>query len=327
MTDTLLMRDDLQDTGSAPSHGSYYRSPDVISHPQVTDPQTYFADNYSSNPNQPVQLGSQINPIYVRAKNIGTSTLPQWYVHVYRARSSLFVNTNEWSGNPLQTISGTSYVTMNPASPNSIVVGNDYFVLSGLSSDLFCLIGIASSTTTPTIPPPFSSYSNYVDWVKQNPNVCGNNLTVVRDYPDRQYERTDSFDNPEDHEVGALFWTKVIGNPPAGLTFGVQCDPLNINAHENVDHSKDLTTSAVVPANFPSTNYMTWGSLPTGTSQWPSGLTIRTEYHVTRDPGDEIAAPYAQSWEQLPIKPIDMPGLPEGGYLILVGTCTTEFIG
>lgn len=39
MTEQILLRDNLSDTGTVPSRGTCYSSPDLIAHEQVADPQ------------------------------------------------------------------------------------------------------------------------------------------------------------------------------------------------------------------------------------------------------------------------------------------------
>lgn len=322
--DGLLMRDSLADTGVVPSPGYYYHSPDVIAHAQVADPQTFFAGNYSSNPNQPIQGGSRLNLIYVRAKNLSTAAKSGWFIHAYRANSSLFMTPSIWLGNKLSTASGNDYVTIGTVQPNQVIVGNDNFVLDAIANNLYCLIGVVSATNTPSIPASFSTYSAYVDWVHQNQNVCGNNLTLVRDYPNRSYERNDSFSNPESSAVPVLI--KVVASGLAGATtFGLQCAPLNINANQTVSVSNTLTGSGMAPAGFSGT-VTTWGTLPTGESQWPVGARLDTTVYVGRDADDELAAKYAEDNSKLGVNFDEHKLFSPEGVLIRVGDVATEIV-
>jgi hypothetical protein len=134
----LLMRDTVDDTGVVPSPGYPYHSPDVICHAQVANPQTYFVDNYNLDPNQPVQLGEQVNFIYVPAKNLASTVQANWYIHVYRSTASLFMTPSIWKNAPLNTQSGNSYVTLGSLQPNQVGVGNTNFLLSGPTISAKC---------------------------------------------------------------------------------------------------------------------------------------------------------------------------------------------
>lgn len=322
--DGLLMRDSTTDTGVVPSPGYPYYSPDVIAHAQVADPQTFFVSNYSTNPNQPVQLGSHINLIYVRTKNLSTTVKSGWFIHVYRASSSLFMTPSIWLGNKLTTASGNDYVTLGAAQPNQVIVGNDNFILDAITSNLFCLIGVASATQTPSIPASFSSYTAYVDWVRQNQNVCGNNLTLLRSYPNRSYERTDSFSNPESDSVPVLIKVTASGLS-GGTTFGLQCAPLKINVSQTVSQGDTLTGSGMAPPHFSGT-VTTFGTLPSGETKWPVGARLDTTVYVGREASDELAAKYAEDTSKLGIDFDEHELFSPEGVLIRVGDVATEFV-
>lgn len=322
--DGILMRDTIGDDGTVPSPGYPYSSPDMICYQQVANPKTFFAGNYGTDPNQPVQLGSALNFLYVRGKNLSSTPLTGWRVFVYRASSSLFMNTNIWRNNPLSTASGAGYVIFDTVQPGAVVVGDDNFLLSGLANNLFCLVGIASSTPAPVIPAPFTNYSDYVLWVRQNQNVCGRNLTVARSFANRQYERLDSFSNPETQSVPTLFVVKVTGSLPAGTTFGITCAPLGVDASWNISQGTRQTASGFCPAGFNGT-VTTWASLPSGGSSWPPGAQVSTTTYVGRDANDP-AARYATSFRRLRLHRRSVTGLAPQGVLVQVGNCATLFV-
>jgi hypothetical protein len=233
------------------------------------------------------------------------------------------MNPSIWKDNKLKTAGGQSYVTLDSVQPDQIVVANDYLILDGLSSNLFCVVGITSSSTDPALPPDFSTYSAFVNWIHQNQNICVRNLCLCRSFPDRQYERLDFFENPEDHDVLVAIKVSATDNLPSGTTFGVQCDPMGINKSQTVDQGRILTASGMCPEGFQG-NVLTYGSLPSG-STWPSGGGLLTEIYVGREEND-IAAQYAVDWDSFPIKPHELTGLSSNGILIRVGDCSTEFI-
>lgn len=318
----LFMRDSISDDGTVPSPGYIYSSPDIICHEQVADPQAFFKDNYNSDPNQPVQYGSAVNFIYSRVKNLSTDS-KAGYINVYRSKSSLFMKPSIWKNNRLQTINGTPYLTLNSINPNQIGVGNDPFVLSALKNNLFCVVGIVSSEQEPALPDDFSTYSDFVLWIRNNQNICVRNLSLARDYPARNYERLDSFSNPEDIAVPTLFKLTAT-NLPRGTSFGVKCAPLNINKSQNVDQGTIFTDSGMCPANFDGT-VTTFATLPSGTTVWPDNARLEIEVYVGLEENDP-AIIYAESWELFVIKPHEMKGLKQNGSLVRIGSCATQFI-
>lgn len=321
--DGMLMRDTLSDNGSVPSPGYPYYSPDMICHAQVANPSSFFTANYASDPNEAVQLGSALNPIYVRGKNLSDNPLSGWNVFLYRASSSLFLNPSIWIRNQVTTASGSTFVSLPTTQPQQIAVGGDCFMLSGLANNLFCLIGVATAGTSPSIPASFANYDAYIAWVRQNQNVCGRNLTTARSFPNRQYERLDSFSNPSGDVVPTLFQTSLTGTLPAGSTFGITCAPLGIATNWNVSQGPIQTASGRTPANFSGT-VTTWASLPAGTNVWPPGARLDTTVYVGVD-GESPAAQYAAPPEELHIEREEAEALMPEGRLVRLGNCATVF--
>jgi hypothetical protein len=325
----FLVRDALSDTGVVPSPGYPYYSPDLICHDQVANPTAFFAANYSSDPSQKVQLGSQTNLIYVRAKNLASTTLSGWKMFVYRASGALFLNTNLWRNNRLSTSNGNAFVPLPTTPPGTVAVGtgpmpvDGVFVLSGLSSNLFCLVAIASQTDPPVIPDPFSRYEDYITWVRSNQNVSGRNLSITRDYRDRQYSRIDSFSNPGTASVPILFQIIVSGDLPAGTTFGITSAPLDVNKSWNISEGREQGHYCKAPAGFNGT-VTTWGSLPAGNSSWPNGTQIAINIYVGL-PSSSPAARYAVDFHSLRLNRGDIPGLGQSGVLVLLGSTATIF--
>ena len=319
--DGFLMRDTLQDTGTVPSPGYPYHSPDMICHSQVNDAETFFTGNYSSDPNQSVQVGSAVNYFYVRAKNLSPGPLSGYFITVYRANASLFMRPSIWKNSPLKTQAGNTYVSLDNTDSGQVAVGTDPFLLDGIASSNFCLIGIASQTQTPVIPPDFSSYSAYLSWVRQNQNICGRNLRIVRDFPNRDYEQLDEFSNPETMPVPTLFQVTIHGTLPAGTKFGLVCAPLNINSTWDVGAGPVQTDSAMTPAGFEG-NVTTWATLPSGS--WPDGTWLETVVYVGVGSRSEAAQYRETAWTQLGGV---APAVIDAGrpHLVRLGNCATRF--
>ncbi|NET39503.1 MAG: hypothetical protein F6K19_47330 [Cyanothece sp. SIO1E1] len=318
------MRDDLSDTGVIPSPGYPYNSPDIISHAQVASPKTYFKNNYNINPNQPIELGSHINFIYVRAKNLSSATKSSYYISVYRSPSSLWLTPSLWKPYKLKTQSGEDYVTLDPVNPNAIVVGNDNFILDGMATNYFCVVGVASNQKDPTLPNSFSSYSDYWNWIRNNQNICGNNLNQIRSFPNRQFERLDNFENPSDQPAPILIKLTASGPLPSGTVFGVSCAPCNISRQQTVSQGTILTASGMVPAHF-NGSVKTYAELPSN-GTWPAGATITTHLYVGQD-ADSESAQYATPHEIIGVKQRDLGEYhAKNGVLVLLGSTGTEFV-
>lgn len=320
----FLMRDTLEDDGRVPSPGYPYSSPDVISHVQVANPTAFFTGNYSSDPNQPVQAGSRLNPVYVRAKNLSSQPLNGHYISVFRAAPTLFLRPSVWKNNPLRTASGETSVAL-PATvaPGAVGVGQDVFMLDATANNLYCCVGIVSATKRVVVPADFPDYASYITWVRNNQNVCGRNLSVIRDYPNRSYEQLKSFSNPSSSEsVPTMFVVTVIGTLPSGTTFGIQCAPLGISESWNISGGKLRTASGMTPPLFNGT-VTTWALLPPNHT-WPPGARINTEAFVGQR-SDGPTAQYATPLEQLRVRRDEIPGLGDG-VLVRLGNCQTLFV-
>ncbi|MFL6111948.1 MAG: hypothetical protein ACJ786_11430 [Catenulispora sp.] len=322
--DGFLMRDTISDTGQVPSPGYPYSSPDLIAHAQVADPVTYFTSNYGSDPNQAVQLGSRLNPVYVRAKNLSEQPKSGYYISVFRANTSLFMRPSIWRNNALSTADGRTSVPL-PATvaPGAVGVGADPFLLDAVSSNLFCCVGMVSPSATPQIPTDFQNYEAYIAWVRNNRNVCCRNLNTVRSYPNRWFERVDAFSNPSQTDsVPTLFEVTLRGTLPPGSTFGLQCAPLGIATNWNIDHGPRQVTSGITPPMFDGM-VTTWAILPTNAS-WPPNTSIDTAVWVGF-PDTSPMAQYATPLSEIGVRAEEVEGL-GNGILVRLGNCQTLFV-
>jgi len=320
--DGFLFRDSTRDTGTVPSPGYPYYSPDIIGHAQVADPATFFTGNYASDPNQPIQHGSAVNYVYVRAKNLSGTTKNGYYVTVYRSNPSLFMNTNVWKNDPLKTQDGKAFVSLPTTATDQVAVGTAPFLLDATTSNRFCVIGMVTPTSTPGIPAPFTTYDAYITWQRTNQNICGRNLHLAYDFPTRNYEQLDEFSNPETVAVPSLFQVTIHGTLPANSTFGLTCVPLGLSTSWNVNAGNVQTASAMTPASF-NGNVTTWATLSGGT--WPSDTWIETIVYVGVSETAESSIYAEQEWAQLGGR---VPETLDAGRprLVRVGNCATRFV-
>lgn len=318
--DGFLMRDSLTDRGEAHAGDHPYYSPDVIAHDQVENPQGYFTGNYDSDPNQPVELGTRLNPVYVRARNLGR-TRRAGRIAVFRSDTSLFMQADQWRNNPLRTLSGATSVTLPVLEAGSVGVGQDHFVLNAIDRDLFCCVGIAGDDPWAKIPRDFTTYGDYLMWVNGDPACCCRNFAILRSYRDRSYERLDTFSNPSPDAVPTLFTVSVSGDLPDGTRFGLQCEPLGMDcAWPTAQGNRLQKVPTSTPGDF-SGHVTTWVTLPAG-KQWPAGASVETCVLVgvrNTEPAARFRIPMAS----LGVGCADIEGMTDDHSLVRLGNCLT----
>lgn len=128
--------------------------------------------------NQQVSSGSKTNFVYTRVKSLDSSP-QEGYLRLYRAGVSLFMTPSVWRGNAMKTPAGDPFVKVSATSKGDVAVGVTPFVLDATASNRFCLVGIANTDRTETVPEDFRTYDEFVVWVHQNPGVCVRNLNVI----------------------------------------------------------------------------------------------------------------------------------------------------
>lgn len=324
---SFLFRESLLDVGIIPTSHSLYSSPDIICHKLVDNPNDFFSKNYNQDVSERVKLGSNLNFMYARVKNISTDNTPViGYVNIYRAASSLFMQPSLWKNNLLPTVGGNRSLMVHSVQPGEIVTGNDIFRLSGLDSDIFCLVGIVSDSPTPTVPESdFKSYNDYIIWIRNNQAVCARNLSTLSTTK-RHYESLHDISNPEDEEREVFIRVKASDNLPAGTLFGVCSDTLGFQEERIINASG--RNEFVVLTHLPP-KYRTWissyASLPSGISEWPAGGTIEVGFYVTMEPQQQafrFSAP-AANFGIRNIKPMNATPMHR---LVQLGCCSTVFI-
>lgn len=215
MDNGLLIRDNLSDTGTIPSPGAIYSSPDLIIHEQVENPLEFFTSNYDKDVNQAMDIHSRINLIYVRVKNI-SSTPKVAYIHLFAANASLFLNTSEWKSNKLKTSEGLDYVQTDVIQPGEVGVGKVPFVFNALADHNYCHIGYVTDTPGDCdIPSDFHNYEEYSEWLHGNPNICMRNFALI-DGPRFLLENSCEFSNPMPSPTTGVFEIQMGGKFPAG---------------------------------------------------------------------------------------------------------------
>ncbi len=325
----LLFRESLRDTGAIPTHDSIYWSPDIICHEQVANPKTFFTGNYGQDVSQLVNLGTVNNFIYTRVKNLSTDNTPvTGYINIYRSQSSLFMQPTLWSKTPLVTAANRSCIQVSSSTPGEVLVDNDdFFLLSGLDNNLFCMMGVVSDSPTPTYPATdFVSYDDFVYWLRTNPSVCARNLSLEYNCRKLAYERLDAFSNPEQTEVKVFFDLEATGMYDKTV-FGIVCEPLGIRQEAAFDASKErneLSVVSYVPPEF-SGFVKCYAVLPAGKTEWPSEGHIRISPYTPMNPNHKSYR-FAVEPRATGINALHLRSLPPIEKLVQLGCCQSRFI-
>jgi|GEM_PF-954763 len=342
----ILIRDSQSDTGTVPSPGYPYLSPDVICVQQNTysNPAVQFgsATSYASDPNLPM-ISGQNNNFYVRGKNLGAVS-QGGNMYLYWSQASLLLTPNLWFNQPLTALINNQYqqyVALPAVAANQVTVGANPFNWTPppiSANDHFCLVAAVNTvppyTWPPAQAPSFNSYNDFVMWVRTNQNICWRNLTLVTNPDQPEWDRLDSFSNPGNAPAPLLVSAQCV-NVPVGTSVQLLCSALGINTTlATTSPNQTIYSQGVTcPAGFNGL-IETVANLPRGTSAWPSGAAILTTAYV----GMAQPAPAAQfahhfgSDEQHPsvigAKALvrTLSNAAQAGVLVEVGNTSTTYI-
>jgi hypothetical protein len=324
----IFMRDSLNDPGIIPSTGNPYYSPDIIPHTQVADPNVSFGGNkYNTDLAQNIEYG-QYNYIYARCKNLA-STAQSGSIKLYWSQTSLVMFPNTWKNQGLSLADGSSSLTINNLSPNTVGVGSQPFVWTPPTDERygFCMIGQVITTDHPNdIPTGNLTWGTFVTWVRTNPNICWRNLHIVNDLPDPQYDRLHLVSNETPDSSNMTFLTKLI-NFPIGTTIKQICTSLNINDSVITSESANYLYSGnpAVASGF-SGSLEVQIILPSGAS-WPSDGQVQTTSYVGIDLANDIheLESFADPQEKHPLN-LEHLNMLSTGRLVEIGNNTTNFV-
>ncbi|HTD38369.1 MAG TPA: S8 family serine peptidase [Candidatus Limnocylindrales bacterium] len=190
---TVLVRDELSDTGAVPSTGQFWDSPDiwVRNTDPASDPGAIPATYGDAGPTQEVQHSST-NYVYVRLKNIGGATSEQGYVRIYVSHfaGTEFVYPNDFipTNHPGQPVPvpmtpGTYLIAEIPYNP--IAAGTSVVLHAPWPSALIppqtAMVGMSTVTWHPCLlaevsPHPGPSLAGVHVW--DSPNLAQKNITI-----------------------------------------------------------------------------------------------------------------------------------------------------
>lgn len=325
----MLFRDSLDDNGDVNHHGAYCASPDMIAHSLVADPQSAFGTNYSSDPNERLDTGSRANAIYTRVKSqqYSADTITG-YIRIYRADMSLFMNTDQWKNNGLRTPGGKEYVTVTTSKNGGIAVGDDILVVDG-TKPYFCMIGIVNDSDQETLPEKFSSYNDFVMWVRRERCVAVRNFSLENSGRAPEYESLYHISNPENKGRLGSILVEASGLPK-GTIIGLENQDLGIGKSIVFDPEnpakRQVTDSAVLEGGF--NGYVKiYARLPQG-QVWPAGAAIVTTFWVSAEEKEEMMQ-FARPVNRVLMDGSSLEKISTGmnaGRLVKVGYCKTLYI-
>jgi hypothetical protein len=181
--DSVLLRQNLQDTGTMPRTGGWTTSPDLIAGgtTPITDPQAKLgsATSYATDPTVPV-VHNGANYIYLRGKNLDTVAVPA-EARAFYAPQSLFLYPQQWLQNAMKTQRGADFSAITSIAPNAIGVTTD--PLMWIPTDTYqhyCLVGFLSTAKHPfeSQKPPngVTSLDDLAAWIGKNGGTGWHNV-------------------------------------------------------------------------------------------------------------------------------------------------------
>jgi hypothetical protein len=237
----LFVRDSFQDTGSVPSPGYPYYSPDIICTGQTQYQQSALGATFGVNPtdapykadlNQ-VVIAQQPNFFYGRALNLGSTASAPAKFYAYAVTPSLTLTPGSWIQNnlvvPLPDGKQQGYADLPAAAPNQIAVTQVPLVWNNpLNTTHYCAVGICSTAANlwdPTNPPTLASWADFVQWVREHQTWCWRNLQLIDNPNAPELTSTAAFANPYGDAVSVQIIVS-IRNAPPGTTVSLTCPAL-----------------------------------------------------------------------------------------------------
>lgn len=274
MSGKILLRDSLRDTGTTVTSMSY-SSPDIITHSQVSDPKTFFTDNYGKDPNEALGTLNK-SLIYVRVKNVGNEAISKTYINLYSNQLSLYLNPLNWGKNRISTIRGNNYSTIDSLACNEIGVTDDYFSFEWKNSRNGCFVAAAGSEQNPDFTW-INSWARYVDWVTTNANVAARNMVTYKEDENRNYENEMNLCNPYETDATFLLVVEANSQVPEGTKFGIESGAFGID-HYIICSKTDRKFSISVTLPPKADNYVIfYGVLADKSASWPVGASLTVQ--------------------------------------------------
>ncbi|WP_394825870.1 hypothetical protein [Pendulispora albinea] len=223
----LLVRDNFADTGTVPSTGTIWTSPDIIPYGQDVLSSAQAVSTYKGpDIGRPV-VNNLNNNIYVRCRNVSNHTMTG-NVNLYYANSSLFLLPNTWTQLKVPTVNNAFVTASGPAPSTSIPEGiigmvQAPFNLSHVPPEHhFCFIAVVNDNNVPfPIPAKFASNAAFASWVASNPSVAWRNIVLCAG-SNSNVTSYQTFGNC--NPIASTFIFSMVGkNLPPGTTWQAHC--------------------------------------------------------------------------------------------------------
>lgn len=180
----ILVRQNLQDTGSVPRTGGWTACPDLI--PYGTEPVQQPTDFFRSNYNQDVGkvlVANAENYVYVRGKNLTDSPLTGT-ARLFYAPQNLFLYPSVWLQNTMTTMNGSETSEISNVMPNSTGVTVDPF--TWIPSDINDHHAFISIVSTPEHPyetqlpgDTITSLNELAAWIAKTGGIGLHNVKII----------------------------------------------------------------------------------------------------------------------------------------------------
>ncbi|HEX8225462.1 MAG TPA: hypothetical protein VF605_16735 [Allosphingosinicella sp.] len=192
----LFMRDTFSDSGIVPvTDSSVCASPDIMPY-GGSQLDTATASYGPPLINLPLD-NNNVNNIYVRVKNNGA--MPgSGQVYLHYTDATLLTNVSSWGQNLMQNFNGNDYASIDNLAPGATAFGDEPFAWNPQAqpNQHFCLIARVVTDANPNpLPGNFSSWQDFVTWVRNNANVAWHNVQIVNTLPAQGYENSLVFQN------------------------------------------------------------------------------------------------------------------------------------
>lgn len=178
----IFLRSTLGQSNTIPKPGALSSSPDIIPYgiAPVSDPQTFFRDNYNQDVGKKLEAG-KTNYIYLRGKNYSDkeirdegTTKPR----LFWSKASLLTYPNKWN----EIITGPTHDPFSLiAPPASVGVINQPYIWApdNISGDHYCMIAQVPSPGYDNKIPDTLQIADFAAWVAQNGGIAWRNIEVI----------------------------------------------------------------------------------------------------------------------------------------------------
>lgn len=180
----IFMRSTLGQNNTVPKPGALSSSPDIIPYgiAPVSDPQTFFRDNYNQDVGKKLEAG-KTNYIYVRGKNYSDKEIrcdgkdtPR--PRLFWSKASLLTYPNKWNEiTEGPTHDGFSLIA--PAASVGVINQPYIWVPDSISGDHYCMIGQVPSPGYDNKIPDTLQIADFAGWVAQNGGIAWRNIEVI----------------------------------------------------------------------------------------------------------------------------------------------------